>query len=290
MSGSDEREGFFTARDNLRLFWRSKAPPEPIAVAGIVHGYGEHSGRYLPLLDHLAAHGIAAHAFDYRGHGQADGRRGHCDAFGEFVDDLERFVQRVIEAAQGRPTYLLGHSMGGLILARWLLPDAPGADAAERGVRGLIFASPWLELAFKPPALKVIAARWVGRIVPWLPVSTGITSDQLTRDPAMRAAVERDPLFNWTATPRWFAESGKAQAEVRAGAAAIRLPSLVLVPEADPIASPAASLRFYESLGARDREVRRYPGARHELFNELPEVRERAMQDVVEWIRARSGR
>ena len=112
----------------------------------------------------------------------------------------------------------------------------------------------------------------------------------LTRDEAMQRAVDRDPLYNRIATPRWFAEAGAAQEQVLQHADAIRLPTLVLLPEADPIASPAATERFFESLGAFDRDLRRYPGARHEVFNELPEVRRQAMQDVSGWILERSGR
>jgi len=283
LSGTDQREGFFAARDNLRLFWRATEPRDARAWVGVVHGYGEHSGRYVPLFDHLAENGIASAAFDYRGHGQADGRRGHCDSFGEYLDDLDRFHARLEAEAAGRPVFLLGHSLGGLIVARWLL------EAERPGLRGAIFASPFLELALKPSRLKVAAARLAGRVVPWLQVSNELTSDMLTRDEEMRRLVDRDPLYNRTTTPRWFEEAMAAQEQVRAGAHALRVPALVLVAEDDSIARPEAAVRFFEELGAADKTLRRFPGARHELFNELPEVRRRAMDEVVAWIRERSG-
>ena len=283
MSGTEQREGFFAARDNLRLYWRTTTPPDARALVGVVHGYGEHSGRYGPLFEHLAANGIASAAFDYRGHGQADGRRGHCDTFAEYLDDLDRFAARLAADAGDRPWFLLGHSLGALIVARWLL------EAERPGLRGVVFASPFLELAFKPSRLKIAAARLAGRVVPWMPVSNELTSDQLTRDEEMRRAVDRDPLYNRTTTPRWFEEAKAAQEQVRANARALLVPALVLVADDDPIASPAAAVRFYEELGAADKALRRHPGARHELFNELPEVRRRAMDEVVDWIRERSG-
>lgn len=291
MSGDHQRiESFFAAQDNLRLFLRALVPGDASALVGIVHGYCEHSARYRPLAEALAGSGIEAWGFDYRGHGQADGRRGHCDSFSEYVGDLDRFVEQLEQAAHGRPIFLLGHSLGGLILARWLLPDAPGARAAERGVRGLIFASPYLALAFEPPRIKKMAARVVGRVVPWLPVSTGLTSEMLTRDPEMQQAVDRDPLYNRTTTPRWFQESGAAQQAVRAGAPSIELPALTLIGEADPVALPEEMERFAQALGSSDREVRRFPGARHEIFNEIPDVRREAIQAVIDWVQARSDR
>src|SRR5258708_26482380 len=84
-------EGFFNAKDNLRLFWESDLPDQPKAHLGIVHGYADHSGRYRKFIDALVADGFAVHAFDYRGHGQAGGRRGYCGKFSEFIDDLYAF-------------------------------------------------------------------------------------------------------------------------------------------------------------------------------------------------------
>ncbi len=284
MSSPTHREGFFAAGDNLRLFWRATTPADPKAWVGVVHGYGEHCGRYRELFDHLAERGIASLAFDYRGHGQADGRRGHVDRFSDYLEDLRRFTDRLRGEAGQLPTFLLGHSLGGLILGRWLLEPGGGG-----GLAGAIFASPYLQLAFEAPRLKVAAARLIGKVVPWAPLNNELTSQQLTRDVEMQQRVDRDPLYNRTVTPRWFDEATAAQALVREGAGGITLPALVLVPEGDPIASPAANVRFFEALGSGDKELRRYPEARHELFNELPETRRQAMEDVAAWVLSRSG-
>lgn len=278
-------DGFFTAADNLRLYGQQFTPNgAPLATVGIIHGFCEHSGRYLPLIRKLVDAGFAVHAFDYRGHGQADGRRGHVDAFGDYLGDLDRFVARIrsLEGGAGGRLFLLGHSLGGLILASWLL------ERAEQDLAGAIFASPYLELAFQPPWYKLAAARVLGRVIPFLPLPNGLTSDQLTADPEMRQAVDRDPLYNHTVTPRWFEETASAQVQVQQRAGEIQVPALVMVAEADPIASPVATTRFAEALGSRDRTVLSYPGSHHEIFNEIPEIRERAMSDVVAWLGARS--
>ena len=283
MKSPSHNEGFFAARDNLRLFWQATLPDAPAAHVGIIHGYGEHSGRYQPLANHLAAQGIAAWAFDYRGHGQADGRRGHGDAFSEYLDDLERFAGRLFAAAEGKPVFLLGHSLGGLILARWLLE--PGT---ARGLAGAIFASPYLALARKPARARVAMGRVVEKVVPWLPLDNGIRPPMLTSDPEMQRAAERDPLFAHIVTPRWFRVSRQAQQEVLARAGEIRLPAQVLVPEADPVAHAGVNVEFFTALGSADKELRRYAGALHEPFNEIPAILERALADVSAWILARS--
>ena len=100
-------EGFFSARDNTRLYWQSVVPAtEPICFVGVVHGYCDHSGRYRRFIDALVAQNIGVMAFDYRGHGKADGRRGYCAKWTDYVDDLEVFWARLRGVAQGKPTFL----------------------------------------------------------------------------------------------------------------------------------------------------------------------------------------
>ena len=104
-------EGYFSAKDNTRLFWRSLMPEAPKAIAGVVHGYGDHSGRYLALMSALAEANIGSVAFDYRGHGKADGRRAHIDRFDDYMGDILLFWERVRQIAAGRPAFLFAHSL-----------------------------------------------------------------------------------------------------------------------------------------------------------------------------------
>src|SRR3954468_20714771 len=96
-------EGFFSAKDNLRLFWESDLPDrEPKAHVAIVHGYGDHAGRYRATIDALVKDGFGVHAFDYRGHGQGDGRRAYADRFTDYVDDLEAFWRKLSGPTNGK--------------------------------------------------------------------------------------------------------------------------------------------------------------------------------------------
>lgn len=282
------RDGFFAAKDNLRLYWQSLTPAAPRAAVAVIHGYGDHSGRYAPLFEALVDGGYEVHALDYRGHGQADGRRGHCDRFSDYLDDLGLFLDRVDTAvrregsAEPRKLFVLGHSHGGLILARYLI-ERP------RPVAGAIFCSPYLRLAIRPSPLKLGLARLVGRVAPWLPFQSEIRIEQLSRDPGVRDATLRDPLYNRTVTPGWFFESQAAQAEVLRRADEIVAPSLVLAGLADSVADPAEMVAFHRALGAADKELRTYPDAYHELFNELPASRCRALDDLLAWLDRRTG-
>jgi len=146
--------GEMTAADGLRLARRSWLPArEPVAALAVVHGYGEHSGRYAELAGVLAVAGYAVHAYDLRGHGRSGGRRGHVGRFSEYLDDTGLFLAAVRGDEPGRPVVLLGHSLGGLITASYV-QQRPTGD-----LTGLALSSPFLRLTVPVSAFKVAAAR-----------------------------------------------------------------------------------------------------------------------------------
>jgi len=273
-------EGFLPSRDGIRLYWQRYTPPSPRAVVAVLPGGGDHSGRYPGLTSALVKAGFAVALVDFRGHGQSDGRRWHVDSFQDYVDDAHAFVGKTRSEAGGRKVFVIGHSQGGLIAATWGL--APG-----RGVAGFVLSSPYFRLAMKPPALKVLGARIAGKLVPWLPMPTGLLYRDLTSDEEMQSWTERDPLYGKATTPRWFMESTRAQEEVLRRAGEFVYPLLVLTGGSDRIADPAAARAFFDAAGSRDKELKTYDGLRHEIFNELE--RERTFGDTIGWISARTG-
>ncbi|HWV39114.1 MAG TPA: lysophospholipase [Vulgatibacter sp.] len=243
-----------------------------------VHGYGEHAGRYLELFDALAKSGsLCVHAIDLRGHGRSGGRPGHVERFDDYLDDVDVAAGGI---PSDRPLFVVGHSMGALVLARWL-------EAGRGTAAGAVFASPYLELTRPPPPLKVAIGRAIGVFVPWIPLPSGLRIEDLTRDPDWREATRRDPLYRTIATPGWFDESNAARKLALAEAGRITPPSLVLVPEEDAIASPAAARVFFDALGAADKRLVTFPGAGHELFHELPETRRAAIAEVERFVAER---
>jgi alpha-beta hydrolase superfamily lysophospholipase len=278
-SEAKHEEGFLHSGDHLRLYWQRYTPPSPRATVAILHGGGDHSGRYPGITSALVRGGFEAALVDFRGHGQSDGRRWHVDAFSDYLADLDAFVAKV-RAGGPRKVFVVGHSQGALVAALWGLSHGAEVD-------GFVLSSPYLRLALQPPALKVLSARIVGRVLPWLPVSAGIDVKDLTSCPEHQAWSDRDPLYGRATTPRWFEESTRAQAEVVRRAREFTAPVLVLAAGADRIADVHATERWFEELGSRDKRLEVYAGFRHEIFNEVE--RDRPIGEAMAWLAERAG-
>jgi lysophospholipase len=272
-------EGFFSASDGLRLFWHSVTPAQPVAHVAVLHGYAEHLGRYQEITHALVTAGYAVHLMDVRGHGQSGGKRAHCDNFDEYLKDTALFLSRVTEQAKGAPVFLLGHSHGGLIAARYLL-DKPNA------VKAALLFSPYFRLKLAVSPLKIWAAKLIGRALPALPMKNELKVEQLTRDVAIQNATKADPLYQQIATPRWFAESTAAQETVLRRATEFTTPFILFFGGADPIADPAAGREFFDAATSKDKQLKLYDGLLHELFHE-PE-RDLVFRDMLAWLDERA--
>lgn len=272
-------EGYFSARDGVRLFWHSARVASPAAHVLVLHGYAEHLGRYGEICRALTDAGYSVHLVDCRGHGQSGGKRAHVDDFARYLSDLELFLARVREQAHGAPVFLLGHSHGALIGARYLL-DRPDA------VRGAVLASPYFRLKMRVSPLKILAGKLVARVLPSLPMKNEIKPEELTRDAAIQAQTRADPLYQRIATPGWFNQSSAAQEAVLRRATEFVTPFLLLTGGGDSIADSAASREFFEHATSKDKQHKDYDGLLHELFHE-PE-RETVFRDVVGWLDERA--
>jgi alpha-beta hydrolase superfamily lysophospholipase len=273
------QDGFVASADGRRLYWQRYLPASPRATVMVLHGAGDHSGRYAGITDRLVRAGHEVALLDFRGHGQSDGRRWYVDQFEDYLADLDAFAAHVRAGAGGRPLFVVAHSQGGHIAAHWGL--RPGL-----GVAGFVLSSPYFRLAIDPPKVKLWASLVVGKVVPFLPVDAGLDLAELTADPEMQRWTDRDPLYLRKATPRWFTESNRAQEALRSRAAAFAYPLLVMVGTSDHIADPRAGEAFLAAAGSRDKELRTYPGFHHEIFNEVG--RQAPMGDAVAWIDART--
>lgn len=264
-----------TARDGVRLRVRAWTPAhDPWAAMLLVHGLGEHSGRYERLGDLLAGAGIAVRSFDLRGFGASAGRRAYVERWSEYGDDVADRLADLRSSVPGVPAVLYGHSLGGLIVL----------DAVVRGVVRpdvVVLSAPALADRIAP--WRRAGARVFGRILPRLEVATGLPGDGLSRDPAVAADAARDPLNLSRSTVRLGAESFAAQRALGARLRALDhlpAPTYVLHGSADPIVPTSAS----EPL-ARLPEVTRvvHPGLRHECHHE-PEAKP-VIDAVVDWLR-----
>lgn len=261
---------FGTTRDGLRQLRRHWAADEPRAALLLVHGIGEHSGRYEHVGAAFAAAGIDTLSFDGRGFGQTGGRRGHVDSFGDYVADVADLLAERREL--GVPVVLMGHSLGGLIVTTYLVGDDPEPDLA-------VLSAP--ALSAQIPRWQRLAVPVLSRLAPTLHVTSDFDGSVLSRDVAVQHAYDTDPLRvngSTTALGRHVMAAMKATS---AGLDRITVPTYVLHGDADELVPPAASAPL-DRLANVTRKL--WPGLRHECLNE-PE-RAEVIAAIVEWIDA----
>jgi alpha-beta hydrolase superfamily lysophospholipase len=272
------QEGWFPGAGGLSLFRQAWRPARPTKAALInVHGLGDHSGLYPALVEHFTSRGIAVHAYDTRGNGRSPGQRAYVERWDEYREDLEHFVALVRREEPDRPIFLLGNSLGGLIVLDYAL-------YRPEGIRGIIAASPPLGRLGVPAPLLALG-RVLSRVWPRFSLRTGMDLSGLARDPVVAETVLADPLFHRVGTARLSTEVVAAIARVQAAAPRFPLPLLVLHGSDDRMVPVDGSRAFVARVGHPDRELREYAGAYHVLFADLD--RERVLTDVEQWIAAR---
>jgi alpha-beta hydrolase superfamily lysophospholipase len=239
------------------LFRRGWIPERARATVLIAHGFGEHSGRYEHVGQFLAERGFAAHAYDHRGHGRSAGRRCHVDRFDEYLDDLTIVLEQVRADSPGDPLFLIGHSMGGLVVAAFARERKPDLS-------GVVLSGAALALPEGNSRIRI--ARLVRAILPRLRLDAGLDLQGLSTDPRVIEAYLADPLVERKMTASLAAELLGAVERTGPNGSDVALPLLVLHGGDDPICPPGGSERF--AAAARAGRFVRYPGLRHEIFNE----------------------
>lgn len=254
--------------DGTKQLRRRWAVEQPRAAILLVHGIGEHSGRYQHVGAFFAQRGHDVAAFDNRGFGESGGDRGHIDRFEIFLDDIEeRLAER---RTLGVPVVLFGHSLGGLMATRYLVDRRPQPDLA-------VLSSP--ALAAEVPRWQRVAAPVFGRVRPTMFFPSEIDGDGLSRDVEVQRAYSEDPLLVAGATAGLGNETFRAMRQAVEGLDRLRVPTYVLHGDADPVVPPAASAPLADLPGVTRRL---WPGLLHECLNE-PEQNE-VMAEIDAWL------
>jgi len=246
-------------------FFRDWPAASPKAAVALVHGLAEHSGRYEHVASRLNAAGYSVVAVDVRGHGRSAGWPGMVGGLDDWVADVKALLERTRRAAGELPVFLMGHSLGSLIAASYVI------RAGGEGLAGLVLSS--VAVLAGPAILESMAD----------PEGQGIPSTALSRDPEVQRAYDEDPLvFADRVPPEATAASLTGAIEANQGAAMIALPVYVFHGSLDPIADLEGARAFFDQLGSADTRFRVYDSLLHETMNE-PE-QGRVLDDLVAWL------
>ena len=253
--------------DGLTLLTRAWECADPRAHVLLIHGLGEHSGRWEHVGTFFAGRGYSAHSFDLRGHGASGGRRVHIEDYNEFLDDVALVFG---ELPEDLPRVIYGHSMGGLIATGYGVSDRPQPDL-------FVLSAP--ALAADIPAPLQIASKVLRRVVPKLPLPNSVKGEQLSRDPSVGERYFADPLVQTKATANFGTVMLEAMEQVKGQLDHLTTPALVIHGADDPLVPPHASAPLAAVPGV---ERKLFPGLRHETHQE-PEQDE-VLGFVADWL------
>ena len=261
------------------VFYRSWRGQSPIkAVILLAHGLGEHCGRYQAFADYFCQHGVAVVALDHVGHGASPGRRVHITSFDDFLGPLEALRDLVDQWYPQLPCFLVGHSMGGLIAARFLLDH-------QHRFAGAALSAAALQVPEMPSRFSLLLIRFFSWCMPTMG-ALQLDASQVSRDPMVVERYLADPLVhNGKASARLVAQLFNAMQKVEGECGQITLPILLLHGDADKMTPYRGSKAFHQGAGSLDKTLKIYPGLFHEIFNE-PEQLE-VMGDLRAWLEDR---
>ncbi|MBN1580103.1 MAG: lysophospholipase [Anaerolineae bacterium] len=277
----EHQAGSFRGIRNHNIYYQSWLPQgDPRAVVLIVHGLGEHSGRYMNVVNQLVPRGYALYALDHIGHGKSDGTRMVVNRFDDYTDTLALYLDMVRGWQPGKPVVLLGHSMGGLIATAYLLDHQDAFVCA-------VISAPSVKLPADISPLTLALARILSIFMPKIGLAA-VDPALVSRDPAVVQDYIDDPLvYKGKNTARLSAELISAIHRVENEAASITLPVLIVQGSEDKLVDPAGAQMLYDRISSQDKTLNMYEGLFHEVCNE-PECAI-VLSDIEQWLDAHIG-
>ncbi len=262
--------------DGLEIFAKSWQPDSGNIKGAItlVHGMGEHIERYDHVAEILTAEGYAMLGYDHRGHGKSEGNRGHIPSYEQFLDDVAQTVSQTKDLFPDVPQFIYGHSMGGCLVANYLIKRQPDLKAA-------VLSAPYFRLTTPAPSLKVSFGRLTQNLVPKLTLPTGLNADHISRDKEEVRKYVNDPLVHDKISAKMGISVVDAGEYAIAHSGKIKVPTLVLHGSGDKITDSKASVAFAKNAGP-EVHIKLHDGLYHEIHNE-PE-KPAVFKDIIDWL------
>jgi acylglycerol lipase len=243
------------------------------AVVVLVHGMGEHSGRYAHVAKKLTENEYSVVAFDHFGHGNTSGKRGHNPGFEAVLESITKTIEKAKELFKEKPIFLYGHSMGGNAVINYSI-------RINHDLKGVIGTSPFLKLAFQPPKIKLAVGKILQKIAPSITMGNELNANDISREKIEVNKYVNDPLVHDKISPNFslnFIETGQWAIE---NANKLKTPMLLLHGTGDKIIDYKGTQEFANK--SKNAMLKLYKGGYHELQNDL--CKEEMLQDVVNWL------
>ncbi len=273
----DHIEGEFKGEKDLKIFYQTWIPEKSKAVVQVVHGFAEHSGRYMNVVNQLTPLGYVIYANDHRGHGKSDGKRNYVDYFDQYIEDEKKLYDLIKDKHHNLPIFMLGHSMGSMIalvftkkyepLLKGLILSGTGTGAGESISK----------------TLKVIV-KVLAKITPKKFINPGLEADKLSHDSEVVQAYENDPLVNADKiTIRLGWELMNNFEKFDSITDNLKLPLLVQCGSEDSLIKGSEEV-LRNAFNMEDRSIIIYDGLYHEVYNEIKEESEKVLNDLSNWL------
>ena len=267
--------GSFDAPDGTKLVYRAWLQEGAKITFAVVHGFGEHSGRYERFAAGMSRHGMSTYALDMRGHGNSPGQRGYVDSWSQWTDDVSAFVRHV-ETLGDTEVVPLGHSFGGATTLSTAL--AGKMPTSKR----FIVSSPALKLKVVVPGWKITLGNATSRLIPRFSMETPTHGPHLSRIPEVAEAYDKDPLVHGKMSSRLYTEWRKATIDILTRAGQIKIPFLIIAGANDALIDPEGSRKLHAQAPSTS-ELKIFEGRLHEPFNDIGS--EEVFQFIADWIK-----
>lgn len=269
----------FFESDDLKIFQREWLVDNPKASVVVVHGLGEHCGRYEHVAVALNEAGYSVFGLDHRGHGQSEGKKGHINSFVEYQKDVKHLVNLAKVKYPEKDVHLLGHSMGAFI--------STGYALRNNDIKSIVITAPPYGVPGRAANLQLKIGAFAGKLLPNIGLSNQINPSDVCKNPEVVQKYMEDNLVHGLITLGWGTAFVAEQKYIQYNLSKLEMPYLLMVADEDKLTDAEVAKTWFETVGSIKKELVVYPNAYHEILNEVEEGKD-ALSRIVSWL-ARLG-